>query len=131
MTINISLNTAYLNTMNTSSPEFQVWQHLEDCWNKTQLHKLADVPTVPVALLYRHMIDNNRPNHPNTLADESIDDTVSIWSLFSHMGIYVMTIGLLIPAGLGIFSCYFFLLLTCHASAPTFMIWFYVTYYYG
>ena len=47
MMISISLNTANLNTMNISSVEFQVWQHLEDHWNKTQLHKLADVPTVP------------------------------------------------------------------------------------
>ena len=102
--INISLYTAYLNTMNISSPEFQVWQHLEDHWNKTQLHKLSNMPTVP-AFLYKHMIDNNRPILFN-LAEESIDDTTSIWTLFSHTGIYVMAIGLLIPAGLGIFSCY-------------------------
>ena len=30
---------------------------------------------------------------------ESIDDTASIWTLFSHTGIYVMAIGSLIPAG--------------------------------
>ena len=29
------LNTAYLNAVNISSPEFWVWQHLEDHWNKT------------------------------------------------------------------------------------------------
>ena len=40
MMINISLNTANLNVMNISSPEFWVWQHLEDHWNKTHLHKL-------------------------------------------------------------------------------------------
>ena len=44
MMINILLNTGHLNTVNISSPEFQVWQHLEDHWNKTKLHKLADVP---------------------------------------------------------------------------------------
>ena len=41
-------------------------------------------------------------------ADESIGDRVSIWTLFTHTGIYVMAIGSLIPAGLGIFCCYFF-----------------------
>ena len=40
--------------------------------------------------------------------DETIGDTVSVWTLFSHTGIYVTAIGLLIPAGLGIFCCYFF-----------------------
>ena len=108
MMINISLSTANLNAVNTSSPEFQVWQHLEEHWNKTQLHKLADVPTVPVAHLYKHMIDKNRAILQFYLADESIDDTGSIWALFSHTGIYVMAIGSLIPAELLIFCCYFF-----------------------
>ena len=91
-----------------SSPESWVWQHLENHWNKSQLHKLADVPTVPVAQLYKHMINNNRPILLFNLADESIDDTASIWTLFFHTGIYVMAIGSLIPTGLGIFCCYFF-----------------------
>ena len=104
----ISLNRAKHNTMNISSPQFWVWQHLEDHWNKTQLHKLADVPTVPVAHLYKHMVDNNGPILPFNLAGVSVGDTASIWTLFSHTGIYVMAIGLLIPTGLGIFCCYFF-----------------------
>ena len=40
--------------------------------------------------------------------DESIDDTASLCTLFSHPGVYVMAIGLLIPARLGMFCCYFF-----------------------
>ena len=40
--------------------------------------------------------------------DESTEDTDSIWTLFSHTGMYVTAIGLLIPAGLGLFCCYFF-----------------------
>ena len=40
--------------------------------------------------------------------DESIDDTTSIWTLVSNTGIYIMAIGSLIPAGLGILCCYFF-----------------------
>ena len=76
--------------------------------NKTKLHKLADVPTVPVAHLYKHMIDNNGPIVPFNLPDESVDDPASNLTLFSHTGIYIMAIGLLIPTGLGLFSCYFF-----------------------
>ena len=56
------------------------------------------------------MVSSNRPINPFMSTDESIDidDTASIWTLFSYTGIYVMAIGLLIPAGLGIFCCYFF-----------------------
>ena len=108
MMINISLNTSNLNMMNISLPQFWVWQHLEDHWKKTQLHKLVDVPTVPVAQLYKHLIDKNGPILPFHLADESIDDPPPIWSQFSHTGIYIMIIGFLIPAALGIFCCYLF-----------------------
>ena len=108
MMINISLNTANLNTMNISSLKFWVWQHLEDHWNKTQWLKLADVPTVPVAHLYKYMINNNGPILLFNLADESVEDIASTWTLFSHTGIYIMVIGLLISAGLGILCCYFF-----------------------
>ena len=41
-------------------------------------------------------------------SDESVGDTVSFWTLFSHTGIYVMAIGSCMPAGLGIICCYFF-----------------------
>ena len=54
------------------------------------------------------MISGITPITPFTSPEESTGDTVSIWTLFSHMGVYVMAIGLLIPAGLGIFCCYFF-----------------------
>ena len=39
---------------------------------------------------------------------ESTAHTDSIWTLLSHTGMYVTAIGLLIPAGLGLFCCYFF-----------------------
>ena len=63
--------------------------------------------------------------------DESVGDAVSIWTLFSHADIYVMAIGLFIPAWLGIFCCYLFLVPTCQISAPTFTTRFYVIYCYG
>ena len=69
---------------------------------------MANIPMVPVAHLDKHLINNKEPIHPFNLADKSIDDTGSIWTLFSNTGIYVVAIGLLIPAGLGIFCCFFF-----------------------
>ena len=108
LTVNISLNTANLNMMNISSPVFRIWQHLEDHRNGTQLHHLVTIPSVPIDQLYNHMINSNRPITPFISTDESIDDTASIWTLFSHTAIYAMAIGLLIPAGLRIFCCCFF-----------------------
>ena len=54
------------------------------------------------------MISGIKPITPFISPTEPIDDTESIWALFSHTGVDVMAIGLLIPAGLGIFCCYFF-----------------------
>ena len=73
-----------------------------------QLHHLVRIPSVSVNQLYNHMINGIQPITPFTLPEESTGDIVSIWTLFSHTGAYVMAIGLLIPAGLGIFCCYFF-----------------------
>ena len=54
------------------------------------------------------MITSNKPVNPFLSTDESTGETVSVWTQFSHAGVYLMAIGLLIPAGLGIFCCYFF-----------------------
>ena len=108
ITINLSLNTANLNMMNISSPEFRIWQHLEDHWNGNQIHHLVNIPSVSIDQLYRDMVISNGPITPCISTDDSIGNTASILALFSHTGIYVMAIGLLIPAGLGIFHCYLF-----------------------
>ena len=73
-------------------------------------------PSFPIDQLYKHMVSSNRPITPFISTNESIDDTASLWTLFSHTGIYIMAIGLLIPAGLGIFCCYFSLVPTCQIS---------------
>ena len=66
-----------------------------------------NIPSVPVDQLYRHIINGIQSIRPFTSPEESMGDTASIWTLFSHTGVYVMAIGSLIPAGLGIFCCYF------------------------
>ena len=54
------------------------------------------------------MINVNIPVNLFLSTDGSIGETVSVWTLFSHAGVYIMAIGSLIPAGLGIFCYYFF-----------------------
>ena len=106
--VNISLDMGNLNIVNISSLDFCVWQHLEDHRNETQLQHLPTIPSIPVSKIFKHIISGTQHITPFKSADESTGDTDSIWTLFSHMGIYVRAIGLLIPAGLGIFCCYFF-----------------------
>ena len=45
---------------------------------------------------------------PFDMDDELTEDTDSIWTLFLHTCMYVTAIGSLVPAGLGLFCCYFF-----------------------
>ena len=102
VSINFSLNTANLNLVNISALEFRIWKHLEDHWNRTSLQHLANIPSVPLDALYKQMITSNRPVNSSLSTDETKEDTASIWTLFSHTGVYVMAVGSLIPAGLGI-----------------------------
>ena len=106
--VNISLDMANLYMINMSALDFCIWQHLEEHCNESQLSHLATIPSVPVDQLYKHMINGISPITPFTSPEESTGDTDSIWTLFSHTGIYVTAIGSLIPTGLGIFCCYFF-----------------------
>ena len=65
-------------------------------------------PQFPIAQLHKHMLSSIKPITPFTSPTESIADTESIWTLFSPTAVYVTAIGSPIPAGLGIFCCYFF-----------------------
>ena len=114
--VNISLGMANLNMINISSMNFWIWQHLEKHQDESQLQCLASISSVPVGQLYSHKVKDIQHIPPFT--EESTGDTDSIWTLFSHTGVYVMAIRLLIPTGLGIFCCYF-LVLTCQISMPT------------
>ena len=69
---------------------------------------LVNIPSVPIGKLYKKMITNNGPVSPFLSTDESIGRTISVWTLFSHVGVYVTAIGSHIPAGLGIFCCSFY-----------------------
>ena len=106
--VNISLDMVNLHMVNISSLDFHVWQHLKDHRNETQLQNLATIPLILVNKICQHIISGTQHITPFNTVDESTGDTDSIWTLFSHTGIYVMAIGLLIPTRLGIFCCYFF-----------------------
>ena len=108
MKVNTSLDMANLNTINISLSDFHIWQHLEKHQNNIQFQCTASILSVPVDQLYKHMVNGIQPITHFTSPEESTGDTALIWTLFSHTGVYVMAIGLLIPAGLGIFCCYFF-----------------------
>ena len=58
--------------------------------------------------IYQHIINGTQHILPFDTNDESTEDTDLIWTLFLHTGMYITAIGLLIPAGLGLFCCYFF-----------------------
>ena len=96
-----------LHMVNTSGLDFCIWQHLEGNRSETQLQHLTTITLIPVHKLYQHMI-NGAQHMPLDTTDESTEDTDSIWTQFSHTGMYVTAIGLLIPAGFGVFCCYFF-----------------------
>ena len=105
--VDICLDMANLNAINISSLDFHIWQHLEKYQNESQLQHLASIPSVPVDQLYKHMVDGIQNITPFTPPEEWTGDTDSIWTLFPHTGGYLMAIGLLILAGVGIFCCYF------------------------
>ena len=106
--VNISLDMANLNMINISPLDFHIWQHLQKHQNKSQLQHLTSIPSVQVDQLYRNMANVIQHITPLTSPEESTGDTTLIWTLFSHTGVYVSAIASLIPAGLGIFCCYFF-----------------------
>ena len=104
--INISLNMANLHMINISAHNFCIWQHLGNNRSNMQLQHLITIPSIPVNKIYQHLLNSTMPIMPFTT--ESSGNTDSIWTLFTHPGIYISAIGLLIPVGIGLFCCYFF-----------------------
>ena len=104
--VNITLNMANLHMINMSVQDFHIWKHLGSNRSDMQLQHLTTIPSIPVHKIYQHLINNTLPIIP--FGKEPMDNTGSIWTLFSHLGIYISAIGLLIPVGLGLFCCHFF-----------------------
>ena len=104
LNVNVSLNMANLQLINITALHFCVWQHLGNNQSDMQLQHLATIPSIPVHKVYQHLNSTMQLTPFNT---EQSEDTDSLWSVFTHTGIYVSALGLLIPVGIGIFSCYF------------------------
>ena len=49
----------------------------------TLFHHLVNIPTVPTDNLYKQMITSDGSMNPFLSTDESIGETVSVWTLFS------------------------------------------------
>ena len=104
--VNISLNMANLHILNISAQDFHIWQHLGSNRSDMQLQHLTTIPSIQVHKIYQHLLNSTIPVMPfNT---ESTGNPDSLWTLFTHQGIYISAIGTLIPVGIGLFCCYFF-----------------------
>ena len=83
-----------------------------------QLKHLTTIASIPVHKIYQHLLNNTLPIIPfDTEPMENID---SIWTLFAHLGIYVSTLGSLIPVGNWFILLLLLLVSTCQISVPTF-----------
>ena len=103
LNVNISLNMTNLHIINILAQDFCIWQHLGNNRSDVQLQHLTTIPSIPVNKIYQHLLNNTLPIMPFDVDKESTEHTDSIWTLFSHPGIYVTAMGSLIPAGLGLF----------------------------
>ena len=70
------------------------------------LQHLANIPSIPVHKVYEHLLNSSLHLTPFNMKPS--EDTNTLWNLFTHPGIYVSALGLLIPVGIGLFFCYFF-----------------------
>ena len=76
--VNISLDTANLNTINISSLDICIWQCLGKHGSESPLQHLASISSVPVDQVYRHMANGIQHITPFTSPGESTGDTASI-----------------------------------------------------
>ena len=106
LNVNVSLNMANLQMINIIALHFHVWQHLGNNQSDMQLQHLATIPSILVHKVYQHLLNTTVQLTP--FHAEPSEDTDSLWSVFTHPGIYLSALGLSIPVGIGLFCCYFF-----------------------
>ena len=90
--VNISLNMANLHMINILAQDFCTWQHLGNNRGDVQLQHLTTIPSIIVHKIYQHLLNNTLPIMPFDVDEESTEHTDSIWTLFSHPGIYITAI---------------------------------------
>ena len=106
LNVNVSLDMAILQMINITALHFHVWQHLGNNQSDMQLQHLVTIPSIPVHKVYQHLL--NSTMQVTTFNTEPSEDTNSLWSVFTHPGIYISALGLIIPVGIALFCCYFF-----------------------
>ena len=106
LNVNVSLDMANLQLINITTLHFCIWQHLGNNQSDIQLQHLATIPSIPVHKVYQHLLNSSL--HMTPFNTEQSEDTDSLWSVFTHPGIYVSALGSLIPVGIRLFCCYFF-----------------------
>ena len=106
LSVNVSLDMANLQLINITALHFHIWQHLGNNQSDIQLQHLVTIPSILVHKVDQHLLNSTMQLTPfNT---EPSEDTVSLWSVFTHPGIYISALGSLIPVGIGLFYCYLF-----------------------
>ena len=103
MVMNVSLDTANINTFNISSLDFRIWQYFSSNWTPPHLQKLTNVPEVPGTQLYRDMINASEPIHSFTIKDDDKDSSL-IQTILKHPGTYTGTIGMIFAVCIGVYS---------------------------
>ena len=118
LNVNLSLDMANLQTVDITTLHFRIWQHLGNNHSNTQLQHLATIPSIPVHKVYQHLLNSSLHLTPFNM--KSSEDTDTLWNLFTHPGIYISALGLLIPSRNRIILLLFLLVSTCQISTPTF-----------
>ena len=98
--VNVLLNMANLYMINILAQDFHIWQYLGSNRSEVQLQHLTTIPSILVHRIYQHMLNNTPPIMPFDMDEESTEHTDSMWTLFSHTGMYITAMRSLIPAGL-------------------------------
>ena len=92
MMMNVSLDTANINAIHISIPDFRIWQHFKSKWTTHHLQKLTNIPEFPVTQLYKHMITTSEPVHSFTFNKVHDEDPSLMWTILMHPGTYIGTI---------------------------------------
>ena len=103
VTMHVSLDRVNLNTINISTLDFHIWQHFDSNWTTVHMQKMADVPEVPVAQLYKHMIGQNEPI-PLFEINRHMEEGPSLtWKLLAHTRTYIGTISMTLIVCIGLY----------------------------
>ena len=117
--VNVSLDMANFQMINITALHFCIWQHLGNNQSDTQLQHLVTIPSIPVHKVYQHLLNSTLQLTPFNM--EPSEDTDSLWSLFTHPGIYVFSFRIAHTSRNWIILLLFLLVPTCQISTLTFI----------